>query len=171
MLHLFVSNDYIGKILYFFGGFILEPDSWSQIIILAILILFSAFFSATETAFSSLNKIRVKMMAEEGNKRASLVLSMTDNFDRLLTTVLIGNNIVNIASTSIATVLFIDLLSDPVGGPTVSTVVMTVIVLIFGEITPKSIAKEKPEAFAMFAAPFIKLLFFIFVPFLCVDQR
>ena len=110
----------------------MEPDSWSQIIILVILILFSAFFSATETAFSSLNKIRVKMMADEGNKRAALVYSMTDNFDRLLTTVLIGNNIVNIASTSIATVLFISLLGQK-SGPSVSTIVMTVVLLIFSE--------------------------------------
>ena len=143
----------------------MEPDSWSQIIILVILILFSAFFSATEAAFSSLNKIRVKMMADEGNKRAALVYSMTDNFDRLLTTVLIGNNIVNIASTSIATVLFISLLGQK-SGPSVSTIVMTVVVLIFGEITPKSIAKEKPEAFAMFSAPFLRLLFIIFIPFI-----
>ena len=143
----------------------MEPDSWSQIIILVILILFSAFFSATETAFSSLNKIRIKMMAEDGNKRAALVQSMQENFDRLLTTVLIGNNIVNIASTSIATVLFISLLGQA-SGPSVSTVVMTVVVLIFGEITPKSIAKEKPEVFAMFSAPFLKLLFYIFIPFI-----
>ena len=143
----------------------MEPDSWSQIIVLVILILFSAFFSATETAFSSLNKIRVKMMADEGNRRAALVYNMTDNFDRLLTTVLIGNNIVNIASTSIATVLFISLLGGA-KGPSVSTIVMTVIVLIFGEITPKSIAKEKPEAFAMFSAPFLKLLFYVFIPFI-----
>ncbi|MBQ2863642.1 MAG: DUF21 domain-containing protein, partial [Clostridia bacterium] len=143
----------------------MEPDSWSQIIILVILTFFSAYFSATETAFSSLNKIRVKMMADEGNRRAALVYSMSENFDRLLTTVLIGNNIVNIASTSIATVLFISILGQA-SGPSVSTVVMTVVVLIFGEITPKSIAKEKPEAFAMFSAPFLKLLFYIFIPFI-----
>ena len=137
----------------------------SQIIVLVILILFSAFFSATETAFSSLNKIRIKMLADEGNKRAALVYSLSENFDKLLTTVLIGNNIVNIVSTSIATVFFIDLLADQTTGTTVSTVVMTAAVLIFGEITPKSIAKEKPEAFAMFSAPFIKLLSIIFIPF------
>ncbi len=144
----------------------MEPDSWSQIIVLVILVLFSAYFSATETAFSSLNKIRVKMMADEGNKRAALVYKMSENFDRLLTTVLIGNNIVNIASTSIATVFFIDLLRDQATGSTVSTVVMTVIVLIFGEITPKSIAKEKPEAFAMFSVPFLRVMFIIFIPFI-----
>lgn len=143
----------------------MEPDSWSQIIILVILILFSAYFSATETAFSSLNRIRIKMLADEGNKRAAMVYNMSENFDKLLTTVLIGNNIVNIASTSIATVFFIELLMDQATGSTVSTVVMTVALLIFGEITPKSIAKEKPEAFAMFSAPFIKFLSVIFVPF------
>ena len=145
----------------------MEPDSWSQIVILVILILFSAFFSATETAFSSLNKIRIKMMADEGNKRAALVYNMSENFDKLLTTVLIGNNIVNIASTSIATVFFIALLgNDQATGSTVSTVVMTVAVLIFGEITPKSIAKEKPEEFAMFSAPFLRALFVVFIPFI-----
>ncbi len=144
----------------------MDTDSWSQIILLVILIMFSAFFSATETAFTSLNKTRIKMMADEGNRRACMVLDMTEHYDKLLTTVLIGNNIVNIASTAIATVLFIALLGDQGTGSTVSTVVMTVAVLIFGEITPKSIAKEKPEAFAMLAAPFIKLLFCIFFIFI-----
>lgn len=138
-------------------------DGWSQIIILVVLCFFSAYFSATETAFSSLNKIRIKMLADEGDKRAALVHNITENFDKLLTAVLVGNNIVNIAATSIATVLFINLIDD-VRGPTVSTVVMTVVVLIFGEITPKSIAKEKPEAFAMFSAPFIRMLITIFSP-------
>ncbi len=105
------------------------------------------------------------MMAEEGNKRAALVYDMADNFDKLLTTVLIGNNIVNIASTSIATVLFIDILGSQTTGSTVSTVIMTIVVLVFGEITPKSLAKEKPEAFAMFSAPFLKFLSFAFLPF------
>ncbi len=144
----------------------MDTDSWSQIFILVILIMFSAFFSATETAFTSLNKTRIKMMADEGNRRAALVLSMTEQYDKLLTTVLIGNNIVNIASTAIATVLFISLLGNQAAGSTLSTVVMTVVVLIFGEITPKSIAKEKPEAFAMFSAPFIKFLFYIFFIFI-----
>ncbi len=144
----------------------MDTDSWSQIIILVILIMFSAFFSATETAFTSLNKTRVKMMADDGNRRAAMVLDMIEHYDKLLTTVLIGNNIVNIASTAIATVLFIAIMGDQATGSTVSTVVMTVTVLIFGEITPKSIAKEKPEAFAMFAAPFIKFLFYIFFIFI-----
>ncbi len=135
-----------------------------KIVILVILIMFSAFFSASETAYSSLNRIRLKMLADDGNKTAKLAYSMTENFDKLLSTVLIGNNIVNIASTSIATLLFIELLGDKTG-PTASTVVMTVIVLIFGEVTPKSLAKEFPEKFAMFSAPFLKFLTVLFTPF------
>ena len=143
----------------------MDPDSWPQIILLVILVAFSAFFSASETSFTSLNKIRLKMMADEGNSRASLAYSLTENYDKMLSTVLIGNNIVNIAATSVATILFIDLLKSESLGSTVSTVVMTVVVLIFGEVSPKSIAKEKPEKFACFAAPFLKALMLIFTPF------
>ncbi len=142
----------------------MDPDSWPQIILLIILVAFSAFFSASETSFTSLNKIRLKMMADEGNRKAALAYSMTDNFDKMLSTVLIGNNIVNIAATSVATVLFIKALGQGLGS-TMSTVVMTVLILIFGEVSPKSIAKEKPEKFACFAAPFLKALMLIFTPF------
>lgn len=140
-------------------------DIWAQLVALIVLIVLSAFFSASETAFTSLNKIRVKTMADEGNKKAGSVLKLVENYDKLLSTVLIGNNIVNIASTSIATVLFIKLLNGAGYATTVSTVVMTVTVLIFGEVTPKSIAKETPEKFAMFATPFLKLLMVLFTPF------
>lgn len=143
----------------------MDLDSWPQIILLVILVAFSAFFSASETSFTSLNKIRLKMMADEGNSRASLAYSLTENYDKMLSTVLIGNNIVNIAATSVATILFIDLLKSESLGSTISTVVMTVVVLIFGEVSPKSIAKEKPEKFACFAAPFLKALMLIFTPF------
>ncbi len=142
----------------------MDPDSWAKIIILIILIALSAFFSASETSFTSLNKIRLKMMADEGNRRAALAYSMTDNYDKMLSTVLIGNNIVNIAATSVATILFIDLLKNENIGSTVSTVVMTVAILIFGEVSPKSIAKEKPEKFACFAAPFLRALMLVFSP-------
>ncbi len=104
-------------------------------------------------------------MAEEGNKKAVKTLNLVENYDKLLSTVLIGNNIVNIASTSIATLLFIEILRGAGYATTVSTVVMTVVVLIFGEVTPKSIAKETPEKFAMFATPFLRLLMIIFTPF------
>ena len=137
-------------------------DLPGNIIILIVLILFSAYFSATETAFSSLNRIKLKNMAQDGNRRAKKTLLLCEKYDKLLSTILIGNNIVNIMSTSIATALFVALLAEK--GVAVSTVVMTVVVLIFGEIVPKSMAKEVPEAFAMFSAPYISLLMWILTP-------
>ncbi len=138
-------------------------DHLPSIIAMLVCIVFSAYFSATETAFSSLNKTRVRVLAEEGNKRAKLTLELTEKYDKLLSAILIGNNIVNIALSSIGTVLFIHLLGEA-SGATVSTVVVTVVVLIFGEITPKSIAKDYPEAFAMFSAPFINFLRLVLTP-------
>ena len=123
-------------------------DYLTSIIIMAVLVMFSAYFSATETAFSSLNRARLKAESERGDKRSAEVLKLANDFDRLLSTLLIGNNIVNIAASSIGTVMFIQLLDDPDKGASVSTIVVTVVVLIFGEITPKSIAKEAPEGFA-----------------------
>lgn len=134
-----------------------------SIIAILVCVLLSAYFSATETAFSSLNKTRLKVLVDQGNKRAKLALNLTENYDKLLSTILIGNNIVNIALSSIATVLFIHLIGEP-NGATVATVVVTIVVLIFGEITPKSIAKDHPEGFAMFSAPFINFLRVIFTP-------
>ena len=122
--------------------------------VLAVLLVLSGFFSSTETAYSSLNKIRLKNKAADGDRRAALTLRIAEDYDRLLSTILIGNNIVNIASASLATVLFTAILGG--AGVSVSTVVMTVLVLIFGEITPKSLAKEAPESFAMFAAPIMR---------------
>lgn len=136
----------------------------TQIIIIAILILFSAYFSATETAFSSLNKTRMKTLAEKGDKKAALVCKLSDQYDKLISTILIGNNIVNIGASSLGTILFVDLLQNADKGATVSTVVITLVVLIFGEITPKSIAKDMPEKFAMFSAPFINALIVVLTP-------
>lgn len=132
------------------------------IIVLIILVAWSAYFSGTETAFSSINKIKLKNSANNGDKRAKLVLSLAEDYDKLLSTILIGNNIVNIASASIATVLFVQYLGDM--GPTISTIVMTVTVLIFGEITPKSLAKDHSEGFAKFSAPILKFLTWILLP-------
>lgn len=129
---------------------------------LLVLLFLSAFFSATETAFSTYNRIRMKNMASDGNKRAKQCLALSEDFDQLLSTVLIGNNIVNIAAASLATVLFIRFFGDV--GVSISTGVMTILVLIFGEITPKSLAKDAPEAFSMFATPFIRFLSIIFLP-------
>lgn len=133
-----------------------------QILILALLIMGSAYFSATETAFSALNKIRIKNLANDGDKRAKLTLELSENYDKLLSTILIGNNIVNITATSVATVLFVKYMGDV--GATVSTAVMTVLVLIFGEISPKSLAKESPESFAMFSAPILRVMLTILSP-------
>ena len=134
----------------------------TQIILMVICLLLSAYFSATETAFSSINKTRLKAMAEKGNKKAEKTLTLAEDYDKLISTILIGNNIVNIALASIGTVLFVNLYGDI--GATVSTVVITVAVLIFGEITPKSIAKDFPEKFAMFSMPYIRLLIWILTP-------
>ncbi len=138
----------------------------TNVIIMAVLILLSAFFSATETAFSSLNRTRLKTMADKGNRGAQLTCSLADQYDKLISTILIGNNIVNIATASIGTLLFVELYGDM--GATISTVVVTVLVLIFGEITPKSIAKDCPEAFAIFSSPFMKALMVLFVPLTCL---
>ena len=132
------------------------------IITIAALVLMSAYFSATETAFSSLNKTRLKALAEKGNKKAALAYALSEEYDKLISTILIGNNIVNIAVASIGTVVFVKLYGDI--GATISTVVVTVIVLIFGEISPKSIAKDCPEQFAMFSSPIIKIFIWILTP-------
>ena len=133
-----------------------------SIMAMVVLVTFSAYFSATETAFTSLNRIRMKNMAQDGDRRAAEVLELSENYDNLLSTILVGNNIVNIALSSIATVMFIELY--PKYGATIATAVATVVVLIFGEISPKSLAKESPEKFAMFSAPIIKLFATILKP-------
>ena len=134
-----------------------------SLLIIVFCIVMSAYFSATETAFSSLNRIKMKNMAEKGNRRAALVLQLSESYDTLLSTILIGNNIVNIASASLATVLFVRLLGEE-SGPSISTLVTTVVVLIFGEISPKSIAKESPEQFAMFSAPLLRVFVICLTP-------
>ena len=131
------------------------------IAVLFILLVFLAFFSASETAFTSLSQVRIKSLSQT-KKSARLVLKMSENYNKLLSTLLIGNNIVNIASASIATIVFTFWFGDL--GVTLSTVVMTVLVLIFGEITPKSIAKERPEEFAMFSVRILYVFQIIFTP-------
>ncbi len=127
-----------------------------------LLVVFSGYFSATETAFTSLNKIRIKNMANDGDRRARNVMELAENYDNLLSTILVGNNLVNIMLSSISTVLFIGLY--PNYGATIATAVATIVVLIFGEISPKSLAKENPEKFAMFSAPFIRALVVVLTP-------
>ncbi len=134
----------------------------TSILFMILMVAFSAYFSATETAFSSLNKTRLKVLAEKGDKKAQLAFAVSEQYDRMLTSILIGNNIVNIAMTSVCTLLFVHLLGD--SGATLSTIVTTIVVLIFGEITPKSLAKEMPEKFAMFSAPFLKAIMWVLTP-------
>ena len=134
----------------------------TYILIMAVCLVFSAYFSATETAFSSLNRTKLKALAEKGDARAAKALRLEEPYDKLLSTILIGNNIVNIAAASLGTVLFVRLYGD--AGASISTAVVTVVVLIFGEVSPKSIAKDCPEKFAMFSAPFAQVLLVLFTP-------
>ncbi|GHV74144.1 hemolysin [Spirochaetia bacterium] len=140
----------------------MESDRISIILALLALLLCSAFFSAAETAFSSLNRIKLKNLANNGNKRAALALKLAENYDKLLSTVLIGNNIVNITASALGTVLFVGLFGN--AGVSVATLVITVLVLLFGEISPKTMAKEAPEGFAMFSAPILRFFIWLFLP-------
>lgn len=143
----------------------MDAGSTGLLISCLILVALSAFFSATETAFSSLNRIRLKNMASEGSKKAQRALLLVENYDKLLSSILIGNNIVNILGASLATVLFTRLMpTQQELAVTLSTIVMTVVVLIFGEISPKSLAKEAPESFACAVSGILYLLCVIFTP-------
>ena len=140
----------------------IDSASIAMLVTLLILVAMSAYFSATETAYTSLNRIRLKTRADNGSRRAARTLELAEEYDKLLTTILIGNNIVNITATTVATVLCTRWFHQY--GPTVSTVALTVIILIFGEVTPKSMSKERPEDFAMFAQPLLKLFLVVLTP-------
>lgn len=140
-----------------------ESSSLTMIVILVILVILSAYFSATETAFTSLNRIRLKSKADAGNRRAALALKLVDQYDNLLSTILVGNNIVNLSASSLATIFFTEGLKLQ-NGAVISTAVITIVVLIFGEVSPKSLAKEYPESFAMFSAPIMRVLMVILTP-------
>ena len=134
---------------------------------LILCIALSAFFSATETAFSACNKVRLKMVEGRRKEKAQTALSLLEKYDSLLTTILIGNNVVNIAGTAIATVLFTTRImgtSDEGTGATVASAVMTVLVLFLGEVGPKTLAKQKPEKFAIAVSPVMKVLVALFKP-------
>lgn len=134
------------------------------LIIIFFMIVFSAFFSASETAYTSANKIRLRSKAENGKKSAERALKIIEKYDKTLTTILIGNNIVNILTSSLATVLFIDLLGNADKGSIASTVAVTVVVLIFGEILPKTLAKSHAESFACAISGIMSFLMTIFTP-------
>ena len=141
----------------------MDPQSIAMIVALVVLVCFSAYFSASETAFTSLNRIRMRSKAESGDTRAALALRLSEDYDRFLSTILIGNNIVNISASTVGTVLFTKHIGDAYG-PLVSTIVLTAVVLIFGEISPKSLAKENAESFAMLSAPLLRIFLTILRP-------
>ena len=135
-------------------------------LVIVILLLISAVCSATETAFSSANRIRLKNMAASGSKRAQKALALAEDFDKALTAILIANNVVNIASSALATVFFTERFGS--GSVGIATLVMTVLVLIFGEILPKSLAKENSERFSVFMAPLLSAFIFVITPLIWI---
>lgn len=140
----------------------------AYLIIIGVCLVGSGFFSGTETAFSTFNRIRMKKLAQDGNRKAKRVLAISDKYDTFISTVLIGNNIVNILLSSLATLLFVSWLKDGKWesfAAGISTAVVTVVVLIFGEISPKTIAKDHADGFTMAVCDFIWLLEIIFAPF------
>ena len=140
----------------------MDTGDLSTIIALVFLVLCSAFFSASETAYTSLNLVRMKRMAADGDARAAKVLKLAERYESLLSSILIGNNIVNILASSLATVLFVRALGNK--GVTVSTLVITVVILLIGEVTPKNIAKEHAETIAMKLYPLLFALTKLFTP-------
>ena len=142
----------------------MDGAGW-QIAILVILVALSAFFSGTETAFTSFNKTRMKTLAQDGNKKAKAVLDIEDKYEKFLSTMLVGNNIVNISATTLSTIVFTKFMNgDADLGATVATVVMTVVVLLFGEITPKTLAKDFAEKYTMSTCGLVKFLMTVFTP-------
>ncbi len=133
-----------------------------QILVLTLMLLLSAIFSSSETAFLSVNRIRLRNLQEDGNKRAGLVLTMLDKQSKLITTLLVGNNVVNIASSAMATKMATDAFGSI--GVGIATGIMTVLVLVFGEVIPKNVAAAHAEGWAMITAPFIRLVYFLLSP-------
>ncbi len=141
----------------------MDSPGLATYIVLVVLLAFSAFFSASETAFSSVNLLRIRNMAEEGNQKAKVAIHLSSNFDKLLSTILIGNNVVNIALSSMMTVLATTFFGST--GVAIATGAATLLVLTFGEILPKSFAKENSEKIVLLTAPLLNLLNILFTPF------
>lgn len=133
-----------------------------DVFIIVVLLLFSAIFSASETAYNSVNKARLRSIADDGNKRAIMAIKISDNFDKALTTILIGNNIVNLTASALATVIVTARFG--VEYVAAATAIITVLVIIFGEIIPKNLANEFPESFALFIAHPLNILIILFTP-------
>ncbi len=140
----------------------MDTDSIPLLCAMIALVAFSGFFSASETAFSTMNRIKVKNMAQAGNHTAERALALAEDYDKLISGILVGNNIVNIVLASLGTVFFT--MHFPKNGVAISSTVITVAVLIFGEVSPKSIAKEAPESFALFATPILRVILTVLAP-------
>lgn len=143
----------------------MDPASSMQIIALVILVLLSAFFSGTETAFTSFNKTRMKTLAQDGNKRAKAVMDVEDRYEKFLSTILVGNNIVNISASTISTLFFTAFIKGNKSlAATVSTAVMTVIILIFGEISPKFLGKDFADSYTLRTVGIVRFLMTVLTP-------
>lgn len=140
-----------------------------QLVVIGILVFLSAFFSSSETALVTVNKIRMKNMAENGDKRAARVLKVTSDSGKMLSAILIGNNIVNIGASSIATILATDIFHD--AGPGIATGVLTLVILIFGEVSPKTMATIKADSFALLIAGIIDILMFVLTPVIFIINK
>ena len=140
----------------------MDNDNTFKIVLIIVMMILSALFSGTETAYSSVNKLRLKNYEAQCNKKASKALKLANRFDDVLTAVLIGNNIVNIASSSVSTILFVSLFGSKGAG--ISTAVITVLVLIFCEVMPKSYAKRNAEKLALFIASPLSVLVLLLKP-------
>lgn len=143
----------------------MDPASSMQIIALVILVLLSAFFSGTETAFTSFNKTRMKTLAQDGNKRAKAVMDVEDRYEKFLSTILVGNNIVNISASTISTLFFTAFIKGNKSlAATVSTAVMTVIILVFGEISPKFLGKDFADSYTLRTVGIVRFLMTVLTP-------
>ena len=160
------QEDFLSPYFYFEVNHFMPAGSWSLLISLIILVFFSGFFSAIETAFSCASRIKLRTLFSNGNKRAGRVLNLTEkHYDRLLSTILIGNNIVNLSASAISTLFFAKILFDSrIDSTVVATAVITVAVLIFGEITPKYIAKTYPEKVSMLFFPAVIFFYYVLYP-------
>lgn len=143
-------------------------DDIGQLFVLLFLLLLSAFFSSAETAFTTVNRIRMRTLMEEGNKKAKKVLKITDNSGKMLGAILIGNNIVNLSASSIATALALRLFGSMGAG--IATGVLTLLILIFGEISPKTLATIHADSIALFYADLIYLLMKVLTPLIFITN-
>ena len=138
------------------------PGHIGQLVSILVLVFLSAFFSSSETALVTVNKIRMKNLAENGDKRAAKVLKVTSDSGKMLSAILIGNNIVNIGASSIASMLAVDIFGDIGSG--IATGVLTLVILIFGEVSPKTMATIKADSFSLAIAGIIDVLMFVLTP-------